>query len=194
MAVFEWAARDDWQLSPAYWGRPVSKKLFLLRHAKSNWSAPVHNDHDRPLNRRGERAAAVIGIMMRQEKTAPDFVLCSSARRTIQTKDTIRPYLPHNCPVEKPDGSMKQTWKIWFSVLCALPDSIQKPLLVGHNPGLSQLAISLCGAAGGEALDRLREKFPTGALATITLDIDAWSDIAQGRGRLDRFVVPKELV
>ena len=172
----------------------MSKKLFLLRHAKSSWSAPAHNDHDRPLNRRGERAAAVIGIMMKQEKTAPDFILCSSARRTIQTKDIIRPYLPHNCPVEKTRRIYEADVEDLVSALCALPDSIQKPLLVGHNPGLSQLAMSLCGAAGGEALDRLREKFPTGALATITLDIDAWSDIAQGRGRLDRFVVPKELV
>ena len=172
----------------------MSKTLFLLRHAKSSWSAPAHNDHDRPLNRRGERAAAVIGIMMKQEKTTPDLVLCSSARRTIQTKDIIRPYLPRNCPVEESGRIYEADVEDLLSLLYALPDSIQKPLLVGHNPGLSQLAMSLCDAAGGEALNRLQEKFPTGALATIALDIDAWIDIAHGRGRLDRFVVPKELV
>lgn len=172
----------------------MSKTLFLLRHAKSSWSAPAHSDFERPLNRRGERSAAVIGIMMKQEKIAPDLILCSSARRTLQTRDIIYPYMPRNCPVEETSRIYEASVRDIFAVLSELPDNVQKPLLIGHNPGLEQLTMSLCGAAGGEELARVQEKFPTGALATIELTIDTWSDIAPGKGRLRHFVAPKDLV
>lgn len=172
----------------------MSKTLLLLRHAKSSWSAPAHNDFERPLNRRGERAAAVIGIMMKQEKIAPDLVLCSSARRTLQTRDIIRPYLPRNCPVEETERIYEASVEDIFSVLSELPDTVQKPLLIGHNPGLAHLIFALCSASGGEALTRVQEKFPTGALATIELEIDTWNEIAPGKGLLQQFVAPKDLV
>tara|TARA_E500000318_G_scaffold13879_4_gene13499 strand:- start:6623 stop:7141 length:519 start_codon:yes stop_codon:yes gene_type:complete len=172
----------------------VSKTLLLLRHAKSSWSAPAHSDFERPLNRRGERSAAVIGIMMKQEKIAPDLILCSSARRTLQTRDIIRPYLPRNCPVEETSRIYEAGVREIFSVLSELPENVEKTLLIGHNPGLQQLTLSLCGAVGGEELFRVQEKFPTGALATIELAIDTWNDIASGKGRLRQFVAPKDLV
>jgi len=172
----------------------VSKTLLLLRHAKSSWDAPAHSDFERPLNRRGERSAAVIGIMMKQEKIVPDLILCSSARRTLQTRDIIRPYFPRNCPVEETSRIYEASVKEIFSVLSEIPDNVQKPLLIGHNPGLAQLTLSLCGAAGGEDMRRVLEKFPTGALATIELPIDTWNDIAPGMGRLRHFVTPKDLV
>ncbi|WP_323795399.1 histidine phosphatase family protein [Nisaea sp.] len=172
----------------------MSKTLLLLRHAKSSWDAPAHSDFERPLNRRGERSAAVIGIMMKQEKIAPDLILCSSARRTVQTRDIIRPYLPRNCPVEETSRIYEASMNDIFAVLSELPDNVQKPLLIGHNPGLAQLTLFLCSTAGGEALTRVQEKFPTGALAEIELDIDTWNEIAPGKGRLRRFVAPKDLV
>lgn len=172
----------------------MSKILLLLRHAKSSWDTPAHSDFERPLNRRGERSAAVIGIMMKQEKVVPDLILCSSARRTLQTRDIIRPYLPRNCTVEEISRIYEASVREIFSVLSELPDNVQKPLLIGHNPGLAQLTLSLCGTAGGEDLTRVQEKFPTGALATIELAIDTWNDIAPGKGRLRHFVTPKDLV
>ena len=172
----------------------MSKTLLLLRHAKSSWSSPAESDFDRPLNQRGERAAAVIGIMMKQEKIVPDLVLCSSARRTLQTRDAIRPYLPRNCPVEETARIYEANVENLFSVLSGQPETIQKLLLIGHNPGLEHLTLSLCGEAGGEGLARVLEKFPTGAMATIELAIDSWRDIAPGKGRLCHFITPKELV
>lgn len=172
----------------------MSKILLLLRHAKSSWSAPAESDFERPLNRRGERSAAVVGIMMKQEKIVPDLVLCSSARRTLQTRDIIRPYLPRNCRVEETSRIYEASVRDIFTVLSELPDTVQEPLLIGHNPGLEQLTLSLCVAAGGEELSRVQEKFPTGALATIELSIDTWKDIAPGKGQLRHFVAPKDLV
>lgn len=172
----------------------MSKTLLLLRHAKSSWSAPAHSDFERPLNRRGERAAAVIGIMMKQEEIVPDFILCSSARRTLQTRDVIRPYLPRNCRFEESSRIYEASVQVIFDVLSELPDTVQIPLIIGHNPGLQQLTVSLCGVAGGNELMKVQEKFPTGALATIELDVDIWSDIAPGKGQLRRFVSPKDLV
>ncbi|MEP3112893.1 histidine phosphatase family protein [Nisaea sp.] len=172
----------------------MSKTLLLLRHAKSSWNSLADRDFERPLNRRGERSAAVVGIMMKQEKIFPDLVLCSSARRTLQTRDIIRPYLPRNCPVEESSRIYEASVRDVFTVLSEFPDNVQEPLVIGHNPGLEQLTLSLCGTVGGEELSRVQEKFPTGALATIELAIDAWKDIAPGKGQLRRFVVPKDLV
>ncbi|MEQ8334143.1 histidine phosphatase family protein [Nisaea sp.] len=172
----------------------MSKTLLLLRHAKSSWSAPAHNDFERPLNPRGERAATIVGMMMKQEGIVPDLILCSSARRTLQTMDLIRPYLPRACPVEKSSTIYEAGIEQIFAALAEVPDNIKMLLVIGHNPGLERLAVSLCGEAVGEDMVRLREKFPTGALAFIELKIDDWKKIAPGTGQLQRFVTPKDLV
>ena len=129
-----------------------------------------------------------------REAAEPDLILCSSARRTLQTKDIIRPYLPRACPVEQSSSIYEAGIEQIFAALADVPDSIGMLMVIGHNPGLERLAVSLCGETAGDDMDRLRAKFPTGALAFIELEIDDWKKIAPETGKLQRFVTPKDLV
>ena len=171
----------------------MSKTLLLLRHAKSSWDAPAHSDFERPLNRRGERSAAVIGIMMKQEKIVPDLILCSSARRTLQTRDIIRPYFPRNCPVEETSRIYEASVKEIFSVLSEIPDNVQKPLLIGHNPGIQELALMLTGEGNRKTWQTMWSKFPTAALAVLLFDVANWREIKARSGNLVDFKSPKML-
>ena len=73
------------------------------------------------------------------------------------------------------------------------PDEARTLLLIGHNPGLGSLAASLCGSGAKKTLERMSTKFPTAGLAVIDFDVAHWSDIANGAGRLEAFVRPKDL-
>jgi phosphohistidine phosphatase len=73
------------------------------------------------------------------------------------------------------------------------PDDAKTLLLIGHNPGLGSLAVSLCGAGSKKALERMSAKFPTAGLAVIDFDAGHWSEVAAGAGRLEAFIRPKDL-
>ncbi|UUX50064.1 histidine phosphatase family protein [Nisaea acidiphila] len=172
----------------------MAKSLILLRHAKSSWSRPGLDDFDRPLNRRGERAAHVIGLFLKQENVAPDLVLCSAAKRTLQTWEAIRPNLPQSTAFEETAAIYEAGIGQLYKTLSEVSDNAGTILMIGHNPGLERLTASLCQGQAGEQMARVLEKFPTGALALIDLRIESWSAIAPGIGTLTRFVTPKELV
>lgn len=172
----------------------MTKSLILLRHAKSSWNHPGLEDFDRPLNRRGERAAGVVGLFLKQEGIAPDLVLCSPAARTRRTWDAIRSSLPRSTTFEEAPDIYEAGIGQLYKALSGIGDDAGTVLMIGHNPGLERLAASLCQGQTGEHMERVLGKFPTGALAFIDLNIDAWSAIAPGTGALLRFVTPKELV
>lgn len=150
------------------------KRLYLLRHAKSSWDDESLPDHDRPLSGRGRRAADAIGRHLRDEGIAPELVLCSSAARTRETLARIGL-----------DGEIERAlYGAGASELLArlreLPPSVESVLMIGHNPGMHDLALALTGEPS--------DKYPTGALATIELD-----DWTARSGRLIAFVRPREL-
>ena len=154
------------------------KRLYLLRHAKSSWDDPDLADHDRPLSARGRRAADAIGRHLRAEGIEPELVLCSSSTRT---RETLARIGLRTDEVERELYGASATELI--ARLRELPPSTESVLVIGHNPGMHDLALALTGEPG--------DKYPTGALATI--DVDDWSTIAPGSGRLIDFVRPREL-
>jgi phosphohistidine phosphatase len=166
----------------------------LLRHAKSSWGQPDLNDFDRPLNKRGERAALVVGKFLQQEGIRPDLVLCSEARRTMQTWEAIRPFLPRRTVLETSASIYEAGLDQLFRALADFGGGAKTLLMIGHNPGFERLALALCQGRSNEDLLRLQDKFPTGALAFIDLDTEEWSACAPGIGNLTRFVTPKDLV
>lgn len=169
------------------------KHLFLLRHAKSSWDAPTGADRDRPLNRRGEMAAERMADHLRRAGIAPDIVLCSPALRTRQTLEAVLRHVPAPPPVIE-EGLYLAGWNDLSARLALLPDEIGTALLIGHNPGLEQLALRLSDGGGDAAIEaRLREKYPTGTLAGLDLPIDSWSGLAAGCGRLVSFIRPADL-
>lgn len=162
------------------------KHLFLLRHAKSSWDDPELEDHDRPLARRGRKACRKLAEHVRREGVRPELVLCSSARRAVETLELIADALG-DVPVEFEDGLYAADPERLLVRLRALPETVSSALLVGHNPALQDLAATL--ASGPTAL---AQAFPTGALASFRFE-RPWSELGPGGTELVGYVVPREL-
>jgi phosphohistidine phosphatase len=167
----------------------VVHALYLLRHAKSSWADPALPDHDRPLAPRGRRDARRIAGHLTAFGIEPELVLCSSSARTRETLELIRPAL-HGGTVEFEEELYAASADELLARIRRVPDGIASTLLIGHNPGQQQLALAL--ASGGAERDRLAEKFPTAALATLVFSPD-WQHLAPGEATLAAYVVPKEL-
>jgi phosphohistidine phosphatase len=166
------------------------KRLYLLRHAKSSWDDPTLADHDRPLAPRGRRAAKVMAKHLARKGIAPELVLCSPSRRTRETLMRIVPGLGKSANVRIEAELYAASAAALLEVLHEVPDEVESVMLIGHNPGIQDLALSLAGA--GSEIPRLRSKFPTAALATLELN-RTWRELAPGSAELVWFVKPKEL-
>jgi len=167
------------------------RTVFLLRHAKSSWADSTLSDIERPLAPRGERAAQKIAAYVRKRKIRPTLVLCSPSVRTRRTLEAIRPSLGKKCAVEFRSALYGASSEELLRQLQALHDSVASAMLVGHNPGLQELALAL--AAHGPDVPRLEETFPTGALATLVVDCESWRALKTGEAELVDYVVPRDL-
>lgn len=166
-------------------------RLMLLRHAKSD-RPPGVGDLDRPLNPRGRAAAPRMAAYLAAEDLRPDHVVVSPSRRTHQTWEPVREAL--GLPdAEFVESIYEAPPEALLKVICETPDTAASLLLIGHNPGTQDLATQLVGAGPRDLRRRLDAEFPTAALAVIDFDLDRWSDIGPGTGRIERFVAPKNL-
>lgn len=163
-------------------------RLLLLRHAKSAWPEGVA-DRNRPLAPRGERGAAAIGAYMAESGLIPARALVSPARRTLETWDIATRTWPNHEPPIFEEGIYEAPADRLVAIIRA--QNGHSPLmLVGHNPGMEELAARLLTRAHRA---KVLPKYPTGALAVIDLPADDWSAIATGEGTLERFVTPRAL-
>jgi phosphohistidine phosphatase len=169
------------------------RTLLLVRHAKSSWADPELADIDRPLAARGVRAAQRMASHLEASGAQPDVVLCSSARRARQTLELLRPGLGDQSDVQI-DGRLYGADAAEI-LLCvrALDVGVGSVMVVGHNPGLQDLALELAGEGDGNALAQLHTKFPTGALATLQLRDSTWSELGPGRAYLAALTLPRQL-
>jgi len=166
-------------------------QLLLLRHAKSSWDEPKLADRDRPLNKRGRSAAAAMRKAMRDLGLAPDVVLVSTARRTQETLTALEPW--DETPVVEPlEQLYLATAGQLLRIVQGLSETVRSAMLVGHNPGMHELAALLIGQPVSEQATRLTEKFPTGALAEFAVR-GTWADLDAGEGQLVRFLTPRDL-
>lgn len=173
------------------------KTLFLLRHAKSRSVDPTLDDHDRPLNPRGKQAAPAIGRYMAQHDYRPQLILCSSAERARQTLALVMEQIDVAAVCYEPELYLASAEAL-LARLRALSDAQTAVAIVGHNPGLGDLALALTRADGPASETALRThlgaKFPTGGLAAIQLPVKTWNDIGPGAGVLIGFVRPRDLM
>jgi len=169
------------------------KRLLLLRHAKSSWQDRSLADHDRPLNKRGEKSARRIGDYLHDEGLIPDHVLCSTATRAARTWDIVSGQLGSVVSTtELPDIYSADADGL-LQLVRAAPPHANTVLLIGHNPALEELALSLYASGDRPGAEKMREKYPTAGLASFRFDTTDWAEIAPGRGELERFVRPKQL-
>ena len=171
-------------------GHPV-RTVILLRHGKSSWSDSTVADIDRPLAPRGERASRRIAKYMRRNRIRPALVLCSPSLRTRQTLDAIEPSLGKRCRVELVPQLYAASERELLERLQALPESVSSVMLIGHNPGLHNLALVL--ASRGADLPQLEQKFPTAVLATLVVHSESWAALRPGDAELVDYVVPRQL-
>jgi phosphohistidine phosphatase len=190
----------SWQFTKYLFPKDFSRKLpvktvLLLRHAKSAWSDAGLADHDRPLSRRGERAAEAMADHLSRKAPRPDLILCSTAVRARQTLAPLMHRLAAPAPplaLEK--GLYLASEAALFARLQAIEDSVGTVLLIGHNDGIWQLAAALAQRGRAASLAALQEKFPTGALAVLRSPAEHWRQLAIETAELAAFVRPRDLV
>lgn len=171
----------------------TARTLFLLRHAKSSWDDPASSDFDRPLAPRGLKAAPLMGTAMASRNWLPDRVLVSPAVRTRETWNLVAPHLPGSMEVAYPDELYMAAPQQILELIRSAPDTAGVLLVLGHNPGLEELAALLADdGSDADALGRMREKFPTAALARFEFR-GTWRELAPGGANLTHFVRPKDL-
>jgi len=171
------------------------KTVLLLRHAKSAWDAAGPADHERPLNRRGERAAEAMADHIAKKSPRPDLILCSTATRSRQTLAPLVHRLTAPAPpilLEK--GLYLASEGVLLARLQDVPNQAGTVLLIGHNDGIWQTAEVLAGRGRAGLLAALHDKFPTGALATLRAPIERWPDLSVGSAELAAYVRPRDLV
>jgi phosphohistidine phosphatase len=167
----------------------VSKRLFVLRHAKSSWDDPSLADHDRPLAARGRKAAELLAEHLRTQDIHPIQVLCSSSRRTRETLDGIAPDGERLIEPELYSATGQEV----LERLRRVPEKVDSVMVVGHNPAMQLLVLHLASRDGmGDGGAEVERKFPTGALATLTFNC-AWSELESGCATLVAFVRPRAL-
>lgn len=167
------------------------KSLLLLRHAKSSRDDPRVADFDRPLAKRGREAAPEVGAFLRHAKLLPDLVLCSTARRTQETAELALAKLGRDATLRLLDNLYLAPPEQILKAIHAVDAKVKTLLVVGHNPGMAQLASHLAASGDKEAIHRLRDKYPTSGLAVFEAGIDSWSKL--DRAKLMQFVTPKDL-
>ena len=163
------------------------RRLHLLRHAKSSWDEPGLPDRERPLAPRGRKASKRIGSYLRDEGIAPDVVLCSPSKRTRQTLKRLE---LDACEVRIEERLYAASAGELLAAVNGLGDEVDSAMLIGHNPGLQELAVQLAGS--GPDIPNMRAKFPTAALATLVFE-GGWRELAPGGADLLAFTKPKQL-
>jgi phosphohistidine phosphatase len=167
------------------------KTLTLLRHAKSAWDDIVARDFDRPLNKRGRKAARTIGQEMRAQGLAFDRVMASPAVRVIETLADVAEGYGQGLEPEFDKRIYLASPETLLELVQATDDGAERLLIVGHNPGLEMLALLLTRGEGLRA--ELALKYPTATIAEISLPVEHWSDVGAGAGTLKRFIRPRDL-
>ncbi len=163
----------------------MTKTLLILRHAKSSWKDYSLSDHDRPLNKRGKRAAPRMGELLRDQGLTPDLIISSTARRARDTVARVTPAAGFDGEIIWDSslyggGVHAYTWAIRHA-----PDAVNSVMVVGHNPDLEELV---------EVLTTVVTFMPTAALAQVALPIDSWLDlVVDGGCELVNLWRPKEL-
>jgi phosphohistidine phosphatase len=168
-----------------FWEKTMTKRLMLLRHAKSSWKDKHLKDFDRPLKKKGEETAELIGKILAHDGYLPDLILSSPAKRASQTTEIVNEYSGLKGSTQFVEAFYMAEPGEYIQALRELPDSVNSVMVVGHNPGLEALLQMLEGKVNA---------LSTGALAILELELTHWSDLNSSTvGKLSKFWDPDEM-
>ncbi|MFQ3558222.1 histidine phosphatase family protein [Streptomyces gramineus] len=166
------------------------RRLVVLRHAKSAWPEGVP-DRLRPLAARGRRDAPAAGRALADSDCLPDLVVCSTAVRTRQTWELVSGQWGTPPPVRLDGRVYAAGVPELLEVVREVPSEVETLLLVGHNPGLEELVLELAGDGLDDALEQVRKKFPTSAIAILAWHGRAWTALEPGVALLTEVIVAR---
>lgn len=159
------------------------KKLYLMRHAKSDWSNSRLDDFDRPLNKRGKANAPFMANILRKKNVKPDLIISSPAYRAKKTAQIVAKEIFYKSDILYDEHLYESSLQIILEVINFLEDNIESLFLVGHNPSLNVLAFYLVG---------FNENIPTSGILEIDFDCDSWREINKRNAKLSSFDYPKK--
>ena len=160
------------------------KTVLLMRHAKSDWGAQYATDFERPLNARGQRDAPVMAAFLASHKLLPQIIVSSPAQRAKSTAEFVARERDFTGELRFDRRIYLASAPMLIDVIRELPDSAEKVMLVGHNPGMEDLLMLLCGG---------NVRMPTAAIAGLRLYADVWQDVSGGDAYLQWLIKPKLL-
>ena len=166
------------------------RRLVVLRHAKSAWPNGVP-DHERPLAPRGRRDAPAAGHALAEADCLPDLVLCSTAVRARETWELASAQWGTPPPVRHDPRLYAADVPELLGAVREVSPEVETLLLIGHNPGLEELVLELAGDSLDDALDDVRVKFPTSAIAVLACHGTGWQAIAPGTALLTSVIVAR---
>ncbi len=159
----------------------------------SKRSSGWDDDFERALTERGRRTALAIGALLRDQDRIPSLAIHSAARRAAETWRLVSSELRAEIPAIADDASYLAAPEHLLTTVTSTPDSHTSMLIVGHNPGLHDLALILVRDGSRETIARLRRGYPAGALTEFHFDVDRWSELRPDSGRLEWLVFPRDL-
>jgi phosphohistidine phosphatase len=168
------------------------KRLALLRHAKSSWADSELCDFDRPLKKRGIKAAEAMGEELRRRDIAFDLVLASPAKRIVETIACFEKGYGRGLDSKFERGIYEASALSLWQIIERASNGADSLLLVGHQPGLQALA-TMVASRGDPHHREIRDYFPTAAFAMIAFDADDWRGIEPGTGRVELYLTPRAL-
>jgi phosphohistidine phosphatase len=166
------------------------RRLLLLRHAKTERPEPGERDRDRKLTKRGRADAPAIGAYMAHHGLIPDLAIVSPAKRAQETWELVGAAFAKT-PKTVNDERVYNAGPKELVELIGETRAARSLVVVGHNPGLHDLAVRLIASGDVEARERITEGLPTSGLVIIDLPFEDWSKLHANGGRLERFVSPR---
>jgi phosphohistidine phosphatase len=167
------------------------KILYLLRHAKAEAIIGKEKDIDRSLSEVGRQVCSEISQYLQDKNYQPDLVLCSPSKRTLETNQFALKHLKQP-KIEVDKGLYLAHFEDMVSKINLINDDVVKVMLIGHNPGIHNLALALTETKNNELYFDLENKYPTGSLAVLKFDCKYWRDVQLKTGNLLDFKIFKK--
>jgi len=162
------------------------KNLYLIRHAKSDWSDGSQSDFERGLNKRGEKAILVMAKALKEKKIMPDLILCSSAKRTKLTAKGLAKKIGYNGKIKYIDALYMAEPETIQELIKDINNTVNTLFIVGHNPETTELSNML--------INDYIDNVPTLGIVALKLPIDDWKAFKFGKGEMQFFIYPKMFI